>query len=96
LAARGAAVLSLNEREQRILSRIAEELHKTAPVLVSLLNVFNRLVADEQMPSRRPLRRIRRRLSTATLTWGFVSTWSFMTLGMITVALVMSHVSHGA
>jgi hypothetical protein len=65
-------------------------------VLVSLLNVFNRLVADEAMPPRRPLRRIRRRLSSATLTWGFVSTWTFMTLGMITAALILSHVSHGA
>jgi len=93
---RRAAVLSLNEREQRILSRIAEELHKTAPVLVSLLTVFNKLVADEAMPARRPLRRIRRRLSATTLTWGFVSTWTIMTFGMITVALVLSHVSHGA
>jgi hypothetical protein len=57
--------------------------------------VFNRLVAGEEMPPRRPLRRLRRRLSTTTLTWGFLSTWSFMTVGMITVALVLSHASHG-
>jgi hypothetical protein len=60
------------------------------------LTVFNKLVADEAMPPRRPLRRIRRRLSAATLTWGFVSTWTIMTFGMIAVALVLSHVSHGA
>lgn len=58
--------------------------------------MFNKLVADEAMPARRPLRRIRRRLSATTLTWGFVSTWTIMTFGMITVALVLSHVSHGA
>lgn len=80
----------------RILSRIAEELHRTAPVLVSLLNVFNRLVAGEDMPKRRPLRRMRRKLSSAVLTWGFVSTWSFVTVSMITAALVLSHGSHGA
>ena len=88
--------MSLTEREQRILSRVAEELRRTAPVLVSLLTFFNRLVADERMPPRRPLRRIRRRLSATTLTWGFISTWSFMTLSMITVALILSHVRHGA
>jgi hypothetical protein len=90
------AAVSLTEREQRILSRVAEELRRTAPVLVSLLTVFNRLVADEEMPRRRPLRRIRRKLSAKTLTWGFISTWTIMTVGMITVALVLSHISHGA
>lgn len=88
--------MSLTEREQRILNRVAEELRRTAPVLVSLLTFFNRLVADETMPSRRPLRRIRRRLSSTALTWGFISTWGLMTLGMITVALILSHVGHGA
>lgn len=88
--------MSLSEREQRILGRIAEELRRTAPVLVSLLTFFNRLVADETMPSRRPLRRIRRKLSATALTWGFISTWSLMTLGMITVALILTHGSHGA
>ncbi len=88
---REAAALSPNEREQRILSRIAEELHKTAPVLVSLLTVFNRLASDEDMPRRRPMRRLRRRLHPKVLTWGAISTWVFMTLSMITVALVLSH-----
>lgn len=88
--------MSLTEREQRILTRVGEELRRTAPVLVSLLTFFNRLVADEKMPPRRPLRRIRRRLSAQALTWGFISTWSIMTVSMITVALILSHVSHGA
>lgn len=88
--------MSLSEREQRILSRVGEELRRTAPVLVSLLTFFNRLAADEKMPPRRPLRRIRRRLSATALTWGFISTWGLMTLSMITVALILSHVSHGA
>lgn len=87
--------MGMTEREQRVLSRIAEELRRTAPVLVSLLTVFNRLVADEVMPPRRPMRRIRKRLSATTLTWGFISTWSVMTVGMITTALILSHMSHG-
>lgn len=56
--------------------------------------MFNRLVADEKMPPRRPLRRLRRKLSATALAWGFVSTWAFVTLSMITTALVLSHLSH--
>ena len=44
------------------------------------------------MPARRPLRRLRRRLSTKALTWMFVSVWAFVTAGMLTFALIVSHV----
>jgi hypothetical protein len=89
------AALSLNEREQRILSRIAEEFARTAPVLVTLLHGFNRLASGEAMPSRRPLRRLRRRLSTVALSRTVVTVWTLTTVGMVAVALVLSHVSHG-
>jgi hypothetical protein len=85
------AALTLNAREQRILSRISDELAKTAPALVSLLHFFNRLTSDEDMPARRPLRRLRRRLSTTTLMWLFVSVWTFVTMGMLSFALIMTH-----
>jgi hypothetical protein len=88
---RGEALLSLNERELRTLSRIAEELAKTAPALVSFLHMFNRLVAGEDMPKRRPLRRLRRKLSTSALSWLFVSTWVIVTAGMLSAALVLTH-----
>jgi hypothetical protein len=87
-------VLSLSEREQQILSRIAEELARTAPALMSLLTGFNRLATDEEMPARRPLRRLRRRLSAKTLTWGFVSVWAFITASMLSTALILSSLSH--
>jgi len=74
----------LNEREQRILSRIAEEFARTAPALVTLLHGFNRLASGEAMPPRRPLRRLRRRLSTVALS-----------VGMVTAALLLSHIGHG-
>ena len=83
--------MSLNARELRTLSRISEELAKTAPVLVSLLHIFNRLSSGEDMPSRRPLRRLRRKLSTTTLTWMFVGIWSCVTAGMLAFALVMTY-----
>jgi Protein of unknown function (DUF3040) len=86
--------LSLNAREQRTLSRIADEFAKTAPALVSLLHIFNRLTFGEAMPPRRPMRRLRRlpkRLSTTALTWLFVGVWSFVTAGMLAFALVMTY-----
>jgi hypothetical protein len=88
--------LSLNERERRCLSRIAEELAASAPALVTLLTFFNRLASGEEMPKRRPLRRLRRRISTGMATGIFMGVWAFMTVAMITVALVLSHVGHGA
>jgi hypothetical protein len=87
------APLSLNAREQRALTRIAEELAKSAPALVSFLHFFNRLTSGEEMPPRRPLRRLRKRLSTTALTWMFVSVWTFTTAGMLTFALILTHTS---
>ena len=74
-----------------MLARIAEELAKTAPALVSFLHFFNRLSFGEAMPRRRPLRRLRRRLSTTTLGWVFVSVWLVVTAGMLSAALVLTH-----
>ncbi|HEY7263840.1 MAG TPA: hypothetical protein VH589_20455 [Trebonia sp.] len=79
-----------------MLTRIAEELAKTAPALVSFLQFFNRLASGEAMPSRRPLRRLRRRLSTATLGWVFVSLWVVVTAGMLSAALVLTHTGQGS
>jgi len=92
----GEAALSLTEREQRILGRIAEELARTAPALVTLLSGFNRLALGEAMPPRRPLRRLRRRLSTVALSRTVVTVWMLTTVGMVAAALVLSHLGHGA
>jgi hypothetical protein len=61
---------------------------------VSLLHIFNRLTHGEDMPKRRPLRRLRRlrrKLSTTALTWMFVGIWSCVTAGMLAFALVMTY-----
>jgi Protein of unknown function (DUF3040) len=88
--------LSLTERELRTLKRIAEELAASAPALMTLLTGFNRLASGEEMPRRRPMRRLRRRVSTAVATRIFLGVWVFMTVAMIAVALVLSHVGPGA
>ena len=93
--ARQEAALNLNEREQRILSRVAEELVRTAPALVTLLHGFNRLAIGEAMPQRKPLRRLRRRLSTVALSWTVVTLWTVTTVGMVAAALLLSHLDHG-
>jgi len=80
----------------RTLSRIADEFAKTAPALVSFLHIFNRLASGEDMPRRRPLRRLRRKLSTTALTWMFVGIWSCVTAGMLAFALVMTYTGQGA
>ena len=63
-------------------------------MLVSFLHIFNRLASGEDMPRRRPLRRLRRlrrKLSTTALTWMFVGIWSCVTAGMLAFALVMTY-----
>lgn len=88
--------LSLTERELRTLKRVAEELAASAPALMTLLTGFNRLASGEDMPKRRPMRRLRRRVTTAVATRIFLGVWVFMTVAMIAVALVLSHVGPGA
>jgi Protein of unknown function (DUF3040) len=88
--------LNLTERELRTLKRIAEELAASAPALMTLLTGFNRLASGEEMPKRRPLRRLRRRVSTGVATRIFLGVWVFMTVAMIAVALILSHVGPGA
>ena len=66
-------------------------------MLVSFLHIFNRLASGEDMPKRRPLRRLRRlrrKLSTTALTWMFVGIWSCVTAGMLAFALVMTYTGH--
>ena len=61
---------------------------------MSFLHIFNRLTSGEDMPKRRPLRRLRRlrrRLSTTALTWMFVGIWGCVTAGMLAFALVMTY-----
>ena len=62
---------------------------------MTLLHGFNRLASGEAMPPRRPLRRLRRRLSTVALSRTVVTVWALATVGMVAAALLLSHLGHG-
>lgn len=91
--------------EQRTLSCVADELVASDPKLASMLQVFNRLASDEEMPARRRaggsqqeaggLRRTRRRARSVNAVWPFL-TWILLTAALITVAVVLSNIGHGS
>ena len=98
--------------EQRTLSCVADELVASDPKLASMLQVFNRLASDEEMPARRRaggsqqeaggLRRTRRRARKRRLRRRSVNvvwhflTWILLTAALITVAVVLSNIGHGS
>jgi hypothetical protein len=98
--------------EQRTLSCVADELAVSDPKLASMLQVFNRLASDEEMPARRRaggtqpeaggLRRTRRRARKQRLLRRSVNvvwpvlTWMLLTAALITVAIVLSNIGHGS
>jgi hypothetical protein len=45
-------MMSISEREQETLDSIGDGLVRSAPKLASMLAIFSRLTADEQMPVR--------------------------------------------
>lgn len=49
--------MSISERERQTLDSIESDLAISAPRLASMLGIFSRLTAGEQMPAREPLRR---------------------------------------
>jgi len=54
--------MSISEREQETLDSIGDGLARSAPKLASMLAMFSRLSADEEMPVREPVRRAARGL----------------------------------
>jgi len=46
--------MSISERERQALGSIESEIAHTAPQLASMLVMFSRLTADEEMPAREP------------------------------------------
>lgn len=49
--------MSISERDRQSLDSIEDRLARSAPGLASMLAMFSRLTADEEMPAREPLRR---------------------------------------
>lgn len=52
--------MSISEQEQQTLDSIGDGLAGSAPKLASMLAMFSRLAADEEMPAREPIRRAAR------------------------------------
>jgi len=50
--------MSISERERQTLDSIESDLAQSAPRLRSMLMMFTRLTADEQMPARKPVGRL--------------------------------------
>lgn len=60
--------MSISEREQQTLESIGEGLARSAPKLASMLAMFSRLTADEEMPVRDRIWRAARGLGTGAVT----------------------------
>jgi len=60
--------MSISEREQETLDSIGNGLARSAPKLASMLAMFSRLTADEEMPVRKPTRRAVRSLGLGAST----------------------------
>jgi hypothetical protein len=97
-------MMSISEREQETLESIREGLARSAPKLASMLAIFSRLTADEQMPVREPVRRAVRGLGTsATVAAGLMGAgrarlglagrwlWLVVTVALLAMALTLSH-----
>ncbi len=90
--------MSLSTREQQALNSIETRLAASAPSLASLLAMFTRLTAEEQLPARegirsgRPRRRrpgVSRRVPRRQLVWPML--WLAVSLALVAVALAVGH-----
>jgi hypothetical protein len=92
--------MSLSTREQQALNSIEARLAASAPMLASLLAMFTRLTANEQLPARerirsgRPLRRRpgasrRGRVPHRQLVWPAL--WLAVSIALVAVALAVGH-----
>ena len=89
--------MSLNARDRQALSLIEEELASSDPRFASRLSAFARLADGEGMPAReriRPDKRIGAFFrSRRCLCWTAGAVWLAVSLALIVVALVLSHIS---
>ncbi len=91
--------MSLSTPDQRILDSIEADLAGTAPDLAARLATFSRLAAGERMPAWESLPAGARH---TYLLWphlgrqrSLLLLWLTVTIGLIVVALILNHNSHG-
>jgi hypothetical protein len=93
-------MMSRNEPQLRALGWIADGLAGSDPRLASMLDIFSRLAAGEEMPAREKIRvrRVRAAARRPRLGWrqAMLLLWVVITAGMIAVALALSTSSHSA
>ena len=96
---------SLNEPEMQALGWIEDGLAGSDPRLASMLNIFSRLAAGEQMPVREKIRirrgrpaahrpRRPRRHPRLGLQQAMLSLWVVISAGILAVALVLNTSGH--
>ena len=83
---------SLTERESQALDAIGHGLAGSDPRLASMLNIFGRLAAGEEMPERENIRG--RRLYPRLGLQQAMLLWVVITAGILAVALVLSTSGH--
>ena len=84
--------MSLNKPEMQALSWIEDGLAGSDPRLASMLNIFGRLAAGEEMPERENIRG--RRLYPRLGLQQAMLLWVVITAGILAVALVLNTSGH--
>lgn len=85
--------MSISERERQALDSIGNGLARSAPKLASMMAMFARLTADEDMPAREPVRCTghgqgwRRHLRREALLW----LWLATVIVLLAVSLTLSY-----
>jgi Protein of unknown function (DUF3040) len=98
------AIMSISEQEQETLDSIEDRLVRSAPELASMLAIFSRLTADEQMPVREQVRRAARGLGASAAAAAGLMTpgrirlghagrwlWLVAAVALLALTLAMSH-----
>ena len=89
--------MTISERDRQALGSIENGLAGSDPMLASMLNIFGRLAAGEEMPAREKPRKARvRRYSRLGLSEAVLLLWVVISAGMLTVALVLNTSGHKA
>ena len=86
-------MMSLNEPERQALGWIEDGLAGSDPRLASMLNIFGRLAAGEEMPERENIRG-RRLYPRLGLQQALLLLWVVTSAGALAVALVLSTSGH--
>jgi Protein of unknown function (DUF3040) len=87
-------MMTLSERDMQALGSIENGLSGSDPMLASMLNIFSRLAAGEEMPARKKTR-VRR---DPRLGWSraMLLAWVVISGGLLAVGLVLSAGGHKA